>query len=127
MKKFLALLLIVTVSTALATLLRSVSAQEGGEAPTIKKVMQQGMKGGLCKKVASGQASDAEKASLLAMFKALSAAQPPKGDADSWSTKTAALVGAAQAAVDGNAAAGASLRKAANCKACHAAHKPPAN
>ena len=81
------------------------------------------MKGGLCKKVAGGKASDEEKAQLLTMFKALGAAKPKKGDAESWKTKTTALVAGAQAAVDGKKTAGGLLNKAANCKACHSVHK----
>ena len=85
---------------------------------SIKNVMKKGMKGGLCKKVASGKASDDEKKLLVEMFTAMAASKPPRGDADSWKTKTSALLKAAQ---DGN---GAALKKAANCAACHKAHKP---
>jgi surface antigen len=85
---------------------------------SIKDVMKKGMKGGLCKKVVSGKASDDEKKQLLAMFTAMAASKPPVGDADSWKAKTSALV---KAVNDGDAAA---LKKAANCAACHKAHKP---
>lgn len=89
----------------------------------IKDVMQKCMKGGLCKKVASGEASDEEKAQLVVMFKAMSVAKPPKGDAESWKEKTAALVKGAEAAKAGDANAGKLLMAAANCKACHSVHK----
>jgi hypothetical protein len=91
----------------------------GGEKPKfkIKEVMQKAMKGGLCGKVASGKASGEEKDQLIDLFTALHANTPPKGDADSWKTKTKALLDAAKAGD------GAALKKAANCMACHSEHK----
>jgi hypothetical protein len=91
---------------------------------TTKQVMEKCMKGGLCKKVAEGKASEAEKAQLVEMISALAQNKPPKGEADSWKTKTAALGEAAKAAADGKEGAGAALMKAANCAACHKEHKP---
>ena len=85
---------------------------------SIKNVMKKCMKGGLCKKVAGGEASDEEKKLLVEMFTALAANKPPRGDADSWKAKTSALVKAA------TANDGAALKKAANCAACHKVHKP---
>lgn len=95
-------------------------SQEGA---TIKDVMKTCMKGGLCKKVAGGKASDAEKKKLHDLFVAMAKCKPPKGDEDSWKEKTEALVNAAKAAVDGDGKAGAALKKAADCKGCHSAHK----
>ena len=94
---------------------------DGG--PKTKAAMKTCMKGGLCKKVATGDGSAEDKAALLAAFTAMAAEKPPKGDADSWKAKTTALVKAAQLAVDGDAGAGAALKSAANCKDCHTAHK----
>ena len=85
---------------------------------SIKNVMKKCMKGGLCKKVAGGEASDDEKKLLVEMFTALAASKPPRGDADSWKAKTSALVKAATAGDN------AALKKAANCAACHKVHKP---
>jgi hypothetical protein len=94
---------------------------------TIKQVMQKAHKAGLLKDlVVKGDATDEQKAELLKLYKGLAAAKPPKGAEDSWKTKTKALVDAAQAAVDGKEGAGQALAKASNCKACHDAHKPPA-
>ena len=90
---------------------------------TTKEVMKLAMKGGLCKKVASGEASDEEKKQLHEMLVALSKNKPEKGDAESWKELTGALVKAGKAAVDGDADAGEMLNKAANCKACHSKHK----
>ena len=103
---------------ALATFSQANTREE-----TIKKVMKEAMKGGLCKSVASGTASAADKAKLLDLFKDLAGATPPKGEDSSWKSKSKALVDAAQAVVDGKDGATAQLQKAANCKACHEAHK----
>jgi len=84
---------------------------------TIKDVMKVAHKGGLMKKVADGNASDDEKKQLVELYESLAANKPPKGDDADWKTKTDALLDAAKK-VDGKA-----LQKAANCKACHEAHK----
>lgn len=89
----------------------------------IKDVMKKAMKGPLLKKVAGGDASDAEKKQLHEMLVALGKNSPPKGDEDSWKKLTGALAKAGKAAVDGEEDAGAALKKAANCKACHSKHK----
>lgn len=91
---------------------------------TIKEVMKEAHKGGLLKKVASGQGSKADAERLLVLYKALAANKPPKGPEESWKEKTTALVEAAQAAVDGDSDAAAKLKKASNCAACHKVHKP---
>ncbi|MGI9472845.1 MAG: hypothetical protein ACR2NZ_15000 [Rubripirellula sp.] len=88
-----------------------------------KEVMKKAMKGGLLKKVASGDASEEETKQLHSMLVALSKNEPKKGDAESWKKMTGALVKASTAAVDGDPEAGAMLKKAANCKACHNLHK----
>jgi hypothetical protein len=90
---------------------------------TIKDVMKGAMKGGLCKTVAEGKASEAQKKELLELFEALHKAKPPKGEDKSWDEKTAALVDAVKAAIDGKQGASEQLKKAANCKACHDTHK----
>jgi cytochrome c556 len=99
-----------------------ISMAENSE-ETIKKVMKVAMKGGLCKSVASGKATKEQKKELLELFQNLAKAEPSKGDAESWKAKTEALVAAAQGAVDGKDGAGAQLKTASNCKACHDAHK----
>ncbi|MBI2804164.1 MAG: hypothetical protein HYX68_04170 [Planctomycetes bacterium] len=93
---------------------------EGGDKKkiaSIKTVMKKAMKSGLCKKVASGKASEKEKKQLIALFTDLAANKCPKGEEDSWKAKTKALLDAAKAG-DGEA-----LAKAADCGACHKAHK----
>lgn len=94
---------------------------DGG--PKTRAAMKKCMKGGLCKKVATGKGNANDKAVLIAAFKAMATEKPPKGDADSWKTRTDALIEAAQLAVDGDVRAGLALKNAANCKDCHTAHK----
>lgn len=99
------------------------AADDDGPKYTTKDVMKKAMKGPLLKKVAGGGASDAEKKELYDMLVALSKNEPKKGDQESWDKLTGALVKAAKAAVDGDADAGAALKKAGNCGACHKKHK----
>jgi len=120
MQKLLACVAAVVVAVGV-----SMATAADDEAPKykIKDVMKKAMKGGLCKKVASGGASEAEMKELVALFTALAAHKPPKGDAESWKAKTTALLSAAKDAAAGKDGADAALKKAANCGACHKAHK----
>ena len=116
--------LIVAAMLAVASLgAMRVVADDAEEEVTIKVVMKQAMKDGLCKKVASGkgEAGDAEK--LVELFTAMSKQDPPKGGADSWQAKCDALIAAAKDCAEGKEGATAALGAAANCKACHGAHK----
>lgn len=91
---------------------------------TIKKVMTDGMKAGLHKKVISGDATDEEKKVLMEMAKSLKMYEPKKGTVESWNKHVDALIKASTAAVEGEDGAGDMLKAATNCKACHDAHKP---
>jgi hypothetical protein len=99
------------------------TAQDKEKKATIKEVMKIAMKGGLCAKVAKGEASEEEKKQLAGLFAALHSNTPPKGEKDSWDKKTQALVDAANDVLAGKAGAGDSLKAAANCKGCHDTHK----
>ena len=90
---------------------------------TIKDVMKVAMKGKLCEKVAKGEASEQEKKQLAGLFAALHENKPPKGEQSSWDEKTKALVDAANDVLAGKEGAGDKLKAAANCMACHSAHK----
>jgi hypothetical protein len=90
---------------------------------TIKQVMKTAHKDGLMKKLAGGKGNKEDAAKLLELYQALGDNKPPKGDADSWKSKTTTLIQAAQDVVDGKDGAGAQLEKAANCAACHKLHK----
>lgn len=93
------------------------------DASATKKAMKEAMKGGLCKKVASGEASSDEKKQLLELFTNMCKEAPAHGDVASWKEKAGALVTAAQSVVDGKEEGVAQLKKAANCKSCHDVHK----
>ncbi|GIW89144.1 MAG: hypothetical protein KatS3mg108_3468 [Isosphaeraceae bacterium] len=93
------------------------------EGPTIKEVMKVAMKGGLAKKVASGQASAEQQRELVRLMEALAANKPPRGEASSWESKTAALIDASRGVLEGKPDAAEALKRAINCKACHDAHK----
>jgi hypothetical protein len=90
---------------------------------SIADVMKQAMKDGLLKKVAAGDASNDEQKQLVELLKALGENAPPRGTQESWSSKTAALVAAAEEVLQGREGAGAKLTKAADCRECHRAHK----
>jgi hypothetical protein len=98
------------------------NAQESQKV-AIKEVMKVAMKGGLCKKVASGEANEEEKKKLAGLFAALHENKPPKGDQSSWDAKTKALVDAANDVLANKEGAAGRLQAAANCMACHSAHK----
>ena len=89
----------------------------------IKEVMAKAHKSNLYKKVARGEASDEEKKMLLDLYTALAEHEPPKGDSKAWKAHTKVLVEAAKAAIDDKEGSGDKILKAANCGACHKAHK----
>lgn len=78
----------------------------------------------ICKKASEGKASAEELKKLIAGYKALTTAKPPKGDAASWKEKTGKLLAAAESLEKGGADAVKNYKEAVNCKACHSAHKP---
>ena len=82
------------------------SGAQDDKKATIKEVMQVAMKGGLCKKVAKGEASAEEKKKLAGLFAALHENKPPKGEQASWDEKTKALVDAANDVLAGKEGAG---------------------
>ena len=101
----------------------------GDEANPIKQVMKiyhKAPKGvdPVCKKASDGKASAAEIKNLVAAYKTLAAAKPPKGDEASWKEKTSALLSAAEAMQKGAPDGVARYKEAVNCKACHSVHKP---
>ena len=123
MKKLLAAAAFLALAIVTTTTLTR-AADEDKDKVTTKAVMKRAMKGGLCKKVATGKGSDAEKQELLKLFQAMAKNDPPKGDAESWKEKNAALIKAAMGIVKDEKDAGAALLKAADCKSCHSKHKP---
>ncbi|MFN3486268.1 MAG: hypothetical protein ACK44W_12410 [Planctomycetota bacterium] len=96
------------------------------QAGSVHDVMEAANKGkpSLYDRVVAGKATPEEVRKLSDLYQALSRLKPPKGDAKSWKEKTAALAAAARDVVDRKPGATEKLKAAANCKACHGAHKP---
>ena len=76
------------------------------------------------KKAGDGKASATELKNLVAAYKTMTGAKPPKGDDASWKEKTSALLASAESLQKGEAGGAAKYKEAVNCKACHTAHKP---
>jgi hypothetical protein len=129
MKKHITIGITLCVATLLAgsALISGVNAAEGSN-PTkqFMKVFHKAPKGvdPVCKKAADGKASPDELSKLVAGYKAMCTAKPPKGDEASWKEKTVKLLEAAQALQKGTPDGAAKYKEALNCKACHSAHKP---
>jgi hypothetical protein len=92
---------------------------------TISEVMEKAhdMDDGLLFKVAAGKGNKEDAKKLLELYTELAKNKPPEGDPKSWKRFTDGLIAAAQVAVKGGEDAGKRLKKAANCSACHKAHK----
>ncbi len=78
----------------------------------------------VCKKAGDGQATAEELKKLVAGYKVMAAAKPPRGDEASWKEKTSKLLAAAQGLEKRAPDAAAKYKEAVNCKACHSLHKP---
>src|SRR5262245_47572838 len=91
---------------------------------TIKEVMKVAHgKNGLLKKVVGGNAEDREKKDLLEMYDAMGKNKPPKGDEKEWKDRCDSIAAACKELIDNKEGAGKKLQKAANCMACHTAHR----
>ena len=108
---------------SLALVLGENTAGEKKPKFTIPEVMAKAHKEGLMKKVASGTAGDADKEELVALYTALNANEPPKGDLKDWKKRTGAMLDAAKKAAKGDEKAAKGLPKLANCGECHKLHK----
>jgi hypothetical protein len=105
-------------------IVRAQDAKKTDPKYTMEEIMNKGHKGkeSLLTKVTAGNAAEEDRKLLLEYYEALAMHEPPKGDAKSWKSKTEALVKAAKLAVEKPGAV-APLKAAANCKACHTAHR----
>ena len=80
-------------------------------------------------KIVSGNATGEEKAKFLELVDSLTGTKPPKGAQAAWDTRVAALTKASHALLDdavakpADPAKLAAFKAAADCKACHTAHK----
>ena len=110
-----------------ATLLLTASAS-AAEKPkfTIEEIMKQGFKGkeSPAARVGKGEGSAADIKLLAELTKALPLNEPPRGELASWKEKSTALAAAGKALAAGKPGALEIWKEAANCKACHSAHKP---
>lgn len=99
-------------------------AQDQKEAKhSVVEIMDATMKKGQWRKLANGEASPADAEKLVKLFEELHLNKAPHGDAKSWNEKTTELWEAAQATAKGEAGGADRLKKAANCRMCHQAHK----
>ncbi|HEX8913096.1 MAG TPA: hypothetical protein VF796_12120 [Humisphaera sp.] len=74
-------------------------------------------------KVVKGGGTAEDKALIVEGYSQMVLNSPPKGDAAAFKAKAQAVLDAAKAVQGGDAKAVATLKQAANCKACHDAHK----
>jgi hypothetical protein len=93
---------------------------------TVKEVMKEVHKGedNIGKRAVKGAASKEDLAKMVEYYDSLPLNEPPRGEMASWKEKTGALVKAAKALKGGETGAAEAYKNAANCKACHNAHKP---
>ena len=99
-------------------------AEDEEKVVSIKAVMRAAMTSGLCKKVAKGNADEDEQEKLVKLLETLSEAKPPKGSLDQWKKRTQNLLNAAKDVIAEKKDANKTLKKSANCAACHKKHKP---
>ena len=101
-------------------------AQDDEPKYKIKDVMNKAHKGGqdaLVQRIIAGKGTDSEKKELVEYYTALGKNKPPKGEQKSWDEKTKALLDAAKEVQEGKEGGADNLKKAANCMACHRAHR----
>ena len=90
-----------------------------------KDVMEEGFKGkeSLAARLAQGQASDADALKMVELARQLALNVPPKGNPQSWRTKTDAVYAAAINLSARKPGAVEAWKTASNCKECHSMHK----
>ncbi len=117
-------LLFVALGATGATFAGWTEIRTADEPKPLEEIMEKAMKGGLAKKVASGQADDKEKLEFLDMMIDMVSHDPPKGDAIQWKMMAGTVMMDAAKVVVGREGAGEALSKSMNCKACHDMFKP---
>jgi cytochrome c len=115
MLKLAKVMVLVVSFTAITAL---VTAQDKAKY-SISDIMTKCMKSGLCGKVAGGKATPDEVKTLVEYYESLPLNKPPKGDAAEWKKKTEEIVKLTKAVQAGDKDAGAKLKAALNCAACH--------
>jgi hypothetical protein len=102
------------------------AADEDQPKYTIKDVMKAAHSGGansLLRKAAGQNGTKQDREKLLELYEALAKNKPPQGEEKSWKDKTGTLVAQAKAVAGNERGAAQKLVMAANCKACHDAHR----
>ncbi len=105
------------------------AAPKAAAKPSIKDVMKKvhmAPKGEdpCCKRAVDGKATKEDLALLVKCYTAMCETTAPKGDQESWKTKTVALLAAAKDLQAEKEGALDKYKAAVNCKACHEVHKP---
>ncbi len=117
---------IVLASVAVLTL-AGVGVYQAAEdkALDIETIMDKAHKGrnSLYKQVSGGKGTAEQKEELLRLYTDLGKNKPPKGSESDWKKRTDALVSATKDVVADKPGSLNALKRAANCKACHDAHK----
>lgn len=116
MKKKLAVIAVLVIGLGTFTFANSFAPAKSN-----KEVMKAGFTGdaSLCKKLASGTASDDEKKQFLDLVIDLAENDTPKGDAGEWKMQAGAVALATAKLVVGREGALDAFKAATNCKACH--------
>ncbi len=93
---------------------------------TAEQVMEEGFKGktSIAARLGENMGTQADKMRMVYLTQQLALNKAPKGDAASWSEKTAALNRAAVALESNAPDALSTWKAAADCKKCHSIHKP---
>jgi hypothetical protein len=99
---------------------------------SIKEVMSEGHKAPekdkppLCGKASNGLASKDELKLLVSLYQDMSTQKPPKGDEEAFKKKADTLLAVTKKLAEDptDKEAIAAYKKAVNCMACHAEHKP---
>ncbi|MEZ6093590.1 MAG: hypothetical protein R3C03_05035 [Pirellulaceae bacterium] len=110
-------LVAVVVGSGFAVVNNDVAKKE--DPKSIEDIMKEGMKGGLSKKVASGEATDEEKLQMLSLLVDLVENDAPKGDEMEWKMMAGTAMMNAAKVVLGRDGAEESFKASIDCKACH--------
>lgn len=118
--------ILVSVAVAVAAVVAGCSTYSSKPKYTTEQIMEQGFKGkeSPAARVGRGEGTAADFKLLAELSASLPFNAPPKGDAASWKEKSTALAKAGKDLAAGKAGALDAWKAAANCKACHSAHKP---
>jgi RNA polymerase sigma factor (sigma-70 family) len=84
-----------------------------------------GTRNSLDSRAIDNRATAAELQQLLALYRELALAKPPRGGLKAWRARTGELVAAVEAVIAGEDGARPRLARANDCTSCHALHRAP--